>query len=170
MAEKKVKINGREKENRVAVGIVFFVIILIVLSLLFTTVVTMRASVKMVEVPQVKIAVQSKDGSETKNVSAKFTIKTESKEVQNIDKNILASEIGEAMRDIDYDELSDVNGTEYVKAVVKEQLSRKYGDAIDEVYISDFINDVKIPSKDDQDNKNDNDLNKTLEGIANTKR
>lgn len=156
---------NNEKEKNAVIGIIIFVVVLVILSLFFTVIFTMEKDAPIIELPRVEFSVISEDGSTSTNVSAVFSIKTNDKTVQNMEEDIINADIIEAMKDIDYTSLSEGNGTEYVKAVVKEQLSRKYGDAIEDVYISDFINDVRIPSKEKQDNKDDSSVNKTMEGL-----
>lgn len=156
---------NKNKEGKSAVLIILFVIFLIFASVFFAAYI-MGERDKWVNVPEVKISIQSKDGMGVKNVSAKFSFKTDDKFLQGMSKEELASEIGEAMQALDYDMLVEDNGSEYVKNVIKDELCKKYGDSIDEIRIEEYLNDVRIPSRESESSKKDNELNDKLEGIG----
>ncbi len=159
--------NSNRRDEKSTIGVIVFVMFLIIMSLAFTVFITIKKDQKIISLPQVNVSILSDDGTEASNVSATFSIKTSDKKLQNTAKDVISTDVVEAMENVDYETLNkDGVDSDYVKSVVKESLSKKYGsEAIEEIYVTDFINDVKIPSKNDQDNANNNNVSKTMKGL-----
>lgn len=163
-------LKSNNKEQKSAVGIVIFIVFLVLAAVIFSVISVVSTSQTVMDLPQIKISIPNKEGTQANTVTAKFSLKTKDKKFKTVNYDEINANIIKAMQDIDFNQLSDENGVDYVKAVVKENLIRTYGDVIDDIYISDFINDVKIPAKEEQENSKDSKVSDTLKSFANTKK
>lgn len=155
----------KKKEQKSAVGIIIFILFLVFCAVVFSVISVYSTNHAIIELPKVKISIPNSAGTQANTVTARFSVKTNDKKFKSTNHDEINATVIKALQSIDFSELSEENGTEYVKAVVKENLFRVYGEAIEDIYITDFINDVKIPAKEEKDNSKDNKVSDTLKSF-----
>lgn len=87
-------------------------------------------------------------------VSLKIGLSGNERKLNKLDLDNIQLATTKIIENLDYDKIKQQNGSEYIKQEVLKGLKEQYGDVVEEVYLTEFLNDVGIVLPPSSGNKN----------------
>lgn len=132
----------KQETSRHTMGIVIFLIFLVLFAVIYTMVYFSVGNEKnILQLDTINLTMVSQQTGENHNIQASFSV--EGNKLKSSDVDSINNIIIKTLNTIDYDSLSSDDGMDNIKSIVAKELKSQYSDKVKNVYITEFLSDLK---------------------------